>query len=1238
MNKFRVYVEKKLEFNVEADMLLKNLKANLGVSITSLRLVNTYDVFNISEELLAQSMQSVFGEVVTDKVTTEFDLKSMNYFAVEFVPGQFDQRATSAKECIALIDFNSNVKVRSGKIIIVEGVSVEDMTAIKKYYINKIESREKDLSIIDDTENVDVIPVPIIEGFIEFDMAKISALRSSMGLAMTELDLEFVREYFKKDEKRNPNETEIKMLDTYWSDHCRHTTFETELMNITVEKGMLKSAIDSAFATYLDLRTDLSRSNKEITLMDLGTICGKYLKKNGYMDDLEVSEENNACSVYADITVDGKPVKYLIQFKNETHNHPTEIEPFGGASTCIGGAIRDPLSGRAYVYQAMRITGAGNIWAKVSEALPNKLPQRTISKKACDGYSSYGNQIGIATTFVKELYHDGYVAKRMEVGACVGSVPVEQVRRESVSAGDIVIMFGGRTGRDGIGGATGSSKEHNEASLEVCASEVQKGNAPMERKIQHLFRRSEVTKLIKKSNDFGAGGVSVAVGELADSLLIDLNQVRTKYSGLNATEIAISESQERMSVVVEAKDVAEFLGYCKEENLEAYTVADITDTGRLQMMYNGEMIVDLSRDFINTNGVRQQQNVVVLGGDVVNPLTRATTLDFVSDVKNLLSDKNVLTQKGMVEIFDATIGNTTVLMPYGGKYQLTETQVSCQKVSVVNGFTDDATVLTYGFDPELSSISPFLGSQYAILDSVAKSISCGGRFDKLHFSFQEYFERLGKDDTKWGNPLQALLGALYMQIGLKKGAIGGKDSMSGTFKDITVPPTLISFAETLTDANIVISPELKAVGNNLYFVNLKENEDYTVNIEKAIKIFAFVENLIKNKKLASAYAVGFGGVVEAISKMSFGNLMGAEINVCDCVLFKKKYGSFIIETAETLDDELLTFIGKTVDNGEIKINGTAFAINDLLKSNFQNFDKIYKVSVDAKFNKAVDTYKIGEAREIAVYPFDKKDTVKVFIPVFPGTNCDYDTAKAFRREGAIVETLVFNNLTGENIKESIGKMVEAIDNADILTFAGGFSSGDEPDGSGKFIANVILNEDIKASIERLIARKGLILGICNGFQALVKSGLLPYGKFGMLTKNSPTLFRNDINRHISMIAKTKVSSTNSPWLASFTVGEEYEIALSHGEGKFVVNEKLASELFANGQVCFRYADIAGNPTMEAPHNPNGSYYAIEGITSYDGLILGKMGHSERYEENIYKNINGEKHQNIFKNAVEYFTK
>ena len=753
-----------------------------------------------------------------------------------------------------------------------------------------------------------------------------------------------------------------------------------------------------------------------------------------------------------------------------------------------------------------------------------------------------------------------------------------------------------------------------------------------------MFRRKEVTKLIKKSNDFGAGGVSVAVGELADSLLIDLNQVRTKYSGLNATEIAISESQERMSVVVEAKDVEEFLVYCKEENLEAYTVADITDTGRLQMTYNGEMVVDLSRDFINTNGVRQKQNAVIVGGEIVNPLARAKTDNFKEDVINLLSNKNVLTQKGMVEIFDATIGNTTVLMPYGGKHQLTETQVSCQKVSVADGYTDDATVLTFGFDPELSSISPFLGSQYAILDSVTKAISCGGSFDKLHFSFQEYFERLGADDKKWGNPLQALLGALHMQIGLKKGAIGGKDSMSGTFKDITVPPTLISFAETLTDANKVISPELKEAGNNLYFIKLKENDNYTVNVDKAIEIFNYVENLIDNKKLKSAYAVGFGGVIEAISKMSFGNMIGAEINLCDCELFRKNYGSFIIETSDKLDSELLTYLGQTVDNGEIKINGTSFDIEELMKANFKNFDKIYKISVDAKFDKAVDSFKSGEKRAIAVYPFEKKEVVNVFIPVFPGTNCDYDTAKAFRREGAIVETLVFNNLTGENIKESIAKMVVAIDKADILTFAGGFSSGDEPDGSGKFIANVILNDDIKNAIERLLARKGLLLGICNGFQALVKSGLLPYGKFGMLNENSPTLFRNDINRHISMIAKTKITNTNSPWLSSFKAGEEYEIALSHGEGKFVVNKELAKDLFENGQVCFQYADLDGNPTMEAPFNPNGSYYAIEGITSKDGLVLGKMGHSERYEDNIYKNITGNKHQNIFKNAVEYFTK
>ncbi len=1235
MTKFRVYVEKKPEFRVEAEELKQDLNQNLGLNINTLRLIVTYDVFNTSEELLQKAMKSVFGEVVTDVVTTDIDLTGLNYFATEFLPGQFDQRASSAKECIELIDSTASVRVRSGKIVILDNVNQEEMAKIKKYYINVIESREKNLQVIDDTENVEIQQVPVVSDFISLPFEDIKKMRDDMGLAMTDLDLAFVQEYFKNEEKRDPYETEIRMLDTYWSDHCRHTTFETELTSIEIEDSILKDSIDKALNTYFEMRKTLNREQKEITLMDMGTIAGKYLKKTGFLTDLEVSEENNACSVYADVTIDGEKVKYLIQFKNETHNHPTEIEPFGGASTCIGGAIRDPLSGRAYVYQAMRVTGAGNVWAKVEDTLPNKLPQRIISKKAANGYSSYGNQIGLATTFVKEVYHDGFVAKRLEVGACLGAVPASAVRREKVESGDIVIMFGGRTGRDGIGGATGSSKEHNSASLEVCASEVQKGNAPEERKIQHLFRRPEVTKLVKKSNDFGAGGVSVAVGELADSLLIDLNAVRTKYAGLNGTEIAISESQERMSVVVDKADVNEFLGYCKEENLEAYKVADITDTGRLQMTYNGRMIVDISREFINTNGKRQSQAVVVAGGEIANPFTRDIKGCVRGAMYDLLSSDNVLTQKGLVEIFDATIGNTTVLMPYGGKYQLTETQVSAQKVSTLKGYTDDTTLMAYGYDPEISSISPYLGSQYAILDSMTRIISAGGRRDTMHYTFQEYFERLQKNERTWGKPLQSLLGAIYMQEGMKIGAIGGKDSMSGTFNDIKVPPTLISFCEAMQDANLIISPEFKKAGSKIYFVELTPNADFTVNIEKAIANFDFVEKLIGEKKLLSAYAVGYGGVAEAIAKMSFGNKIGVDVKLDSEKLFAKNYGSFVIETDEELDFENATLIGNTTDNEIVTINDKDFGIETLIEKNFDRYNKVYKSSVAAKFDKLDDT---TVEKQVAVYPFEKKTEVKVFIPVFPGTNCDYDTKKAFEREGAKVDLFVFNNLTGENIVESIGKMTAYIDNCDILAFAGGFSSGDEPDGSGKFIANVILNDSIKGAIERLIERKGLILGICNGFQALVKSGLLPYGKFGMLNENSPTLFRNDINRHISLIAKTRVAGTNSPWLKGMKVGDTHEIALSHGEGKFVVNEALAKELFENGQVCFEYADLDGNATMEAPFNPNGSYYAIEGITSADGLILGKMGHSERYENNIYKNIQGNKHQNLFANAISYFTK
>ncbi|MFI3166587.1 MAG: phosphoribosylformylglycinamidine synthase [Bacillota bacterium] len=1233
MNNYRVYATKKQGYTVEAEMLQKDFNQNLGLNITALQLVVSYDVFGISESLLEKAKANVFSEVVTDVVSEEIALEGKTYFAVEFLPGQFDARGASAAECIKLIDASEDVKVRSGKILIFEGVSNEELEQIKSYFINKIESREKDLAILQDNQDVDIEEVPVFHGFANITDGEISEMRIKMGLAMADEDLKMVRDYFAS-ENRDPSETEIRMLDTYWSDHCRHTTFETKLDSVVIEDSVVAESIKSAWNSYLEMKKELGREEKVITLMDIATVMPRFLKHTGDLKDMEVSEENNACSVVCDIEIDGVAVPYLIMFKNETHNHPTEIEPFGGASTCIGGAIRDPLSGRSYVYQAMRVTGAGNIWADVSKTIANKLPQRIISRKAAEGYSSYGNQIGLATTFVKEVYHDGFVAKRMEVGACLGAVPVSHVRRESVATGDIIVMFGGRTGRDGIGGATGSSKEHNETSLEKCSSEVQKGNAPEERKIQHLFRRGEVTRLVKKSNDFGAGGVSVAIGELADSLDINLDAVKTKYAGLNATELAISESQERMSVVLEPKDVEEFLGYCKEENLEAYVVATVTDSGRLRMTCGGKTVVDLSRDFINTNGARQIQNVTVVGSEISNPLIREEKATAVT-VEEILKDKNVQTQKGLSEMFDATIGNTTVLMPFGGKYQLTETTASVQKVQVEKGYTDMATVMSYGYDPEVSSISPFLGAQYAILDSVAKAVAVGGKTENMHFSFQEYFERLGKDDKKWGKPFEALLGSVYMQKGLKIAAIGGKDSMSGTFKDITVPPTLISFTQSVTDANIVVSPEFKKSGSNLYIAKLEENADYTVNTDSAMEIFKAVESEIQNGNVLAAREISFGGVIEAVSKMTFGNKIGASITVDNSILAKKLYGSFIIEAKGELASEIFEKIGETNDSTTLAVNGESFELETLIDWNFNGFAKIYPTCVPAKTTEILENTPQNKTFE---YPYAKKDVVKVFIPIFPGSNCDYDTKRAFEKEGADVSTFVFCNLNEEEILNSISKMEEYINGTDILAFCGGFSSGDEPDGSGKFIANVILNEKIQTAITALIARKGLILGICNGFQALVKSGLLPYGKFGMLSESSPTLFRNDINRHISLIAKTVVSANNSPWLTDMNVGDTHEVAFSHGEGKFCLSEQMANELFANGQVCFRYADLDGKATMVAPFNPNGSNYAIEGITSADGLILGKMGHSERYENNIYKNIAGEKHQNIFKNAVAYFTK
>lgn len=1243
-NNYRIFVEKYPEFQVEAASLKAELNENLQLDLQSLRLLNVYDLFGFTPELLEKSRYSVFGEIVTDKVSDECDLTGTRYIAVEYLPGQFDQRAASAVDCVHLIDPKADVRIKSSKLIILSG-DTDDATIakIKHYYINAVESREKDLSKLTDAESAAVKPVPVLDGFTKMTDADLEPFCRKMGLAMNADDLREVVKYF-TEEGRDPNETELRILDTYWSDHCRHTTFTTELEEIGVEESFMKEDIDGTLNLYLKMRKELGREHKGLNLMDMATIGGRYLRKAGLLDDMEVSEENNACSIYVDVDVDGRLEKWLLMFKNETHNHPTEIEPFGGAATCLGGAIRDPLSGRSYVYQAMRVTGAGDIYKPVAETLQGKLPQCVITKKAAHGYSSYGNQIGLATTHVREIYDEGYTAKRLEVGAVVGAVKADKVRRESPKPGDVVLMLGGRTGRDGIGGATGSSKEHTEESLETCGSEVQKGNAPEERKLQRLFRRPEVTKLIKKSNDFGAGGVSVAIGELTDGLDIYLDRVPVKYSGLNATELAISESQERMSVVVEAKDEAEFMEYCHSENIEVTHVADVTDTERMRMFYGDKIVADLQRKFIDSAGAKHFAKAEIAAVEEKNPFCRKVEGETLKEkLLNNLSDANVVSQKGLIEMFDSSIGRSTVLMPYGGELQLTETQVSVQKLPT-DGYTDTASMMAFGFNPVISKWSPYHGAAYSMVEACAKVVAAGGRYEKMRFSCQEYFERMTHDPKVWGKPMSALLGSLKMQVALGLPSIGGKDSMSGTFEHINVPPTLISFGITTVDAKNVISPELKWEGNRLWLVKHTPLKNYMPDVEQLKKNWAFVEEQIAGGNAVSAWAVGFGGVAEGLCKMSFGNSFGVDVNVPEEDLFNYSYGSIILETESDIKFENAQFLGTVTAgvNDSLRINSKNIPMESLLESAFDRYEKVYPATSTPDMKrllpKGMEGVKPFKAKKIDLkYKGEKIAEPVAYLPVFPGTNCDYDTAKAFRKAGAKVKTSVFRNLTEQDVFDSIDEMKKNIDECQILMFCGGFSAGDEPDGSGKFIANVLNNEKIAAAIEALIARGGLILGICNGFQALVKSGLLPYGHLGTVTKDSPTLFRNDINRHISQIAFTRVASVNSPWLAGMNIGDTYAIPVSHGEGKFVVNEELAKELFANGQVAFQYAEpVDEGVSMHSPYNPNGSYYAIEGIISKNGQILGKMGHSERYENNLFKNIAANLEQPLFENAVKYF--
>lgn len=1249
MSNYRIFVEKHPEFQVEAKSLLGELNENLQLELKTLRLLNVYDLFGFTPDLLEKSRYSVFGEIVTDSVTDSIDLDGAKYIAVEYLPGQFDQRAASAVDCVHLIDPTARISIKSSKLLIVDSdASEETLEKIRHYYINPVESRAKDLSKLADTEHAAVKPVPVLEGFRNMSGDDLKAYCKKMGLAMNADDLAEVVKYF-TEEGRDPNETELRILDTYWSDHCRHTTFTTELESIDVEDSFIKEDIDGTMALYLRMRSETGREKKGLNLMDMATIGAKYLRKNGLLDDLEVSEENNACSIFIDVDVDGQTERWLLMFKNETHNHPTEIEPFGGAATCLGGAIRDPLSGRSYVYQAMRVTGAGDIYKPVSETLPGKLPQKVITRKAAQGYSSYGNQIGLATTHVREIYHEGYTAKRMEVGAVVGAVKAGDVRRESPKAGDVVLMIGGRTGRDGIGGATGSSKEHTEESLETCGSEVQKGNAPEERKLERLFRRPEVTRLIKKSNDFGAGGVSVAIGELADGLDIYLDRVPVKYSGMNSTELAISESQERMAVVVEAKDEEEFKALCHSENIEVTHVAEVTDTARMRMFYGDKVVVDLTRAFIDSAGAKHYSKATIGAVEDRDP--------FFRDVpgKNLkermfanLQDPNVTCQKGLIEMFDSTIGRSTVLMPFGGELQTTETQVSVQKLPV-KGYTDTASMMAFGFNPDICEWSPYHGAAYSFIEACSKVVAAGGHWETMRFSCQEYFERMTADPKVWGKPTAALLGALKMQKELGLASIGGKDSMSGSFETedgtIHVPPTLIAFGITPVKADKVISPELKWEGDRLYLVKHTPLANKMPDTEQLKRNWNNIQKKIEDGTIVAGWAVGFGGVAEALCKMSFGNAFGFDVNLPEDDLFNLSYGSIVVETdGSALDFENAIEIGMVTsgEDGNVRVNGTKLSIFELMDFNASLFEKVYPAVSKPDFKrllpKGMEGVKPFKAKKTDLeYKGPKVDKVIAYLPVFPGTNCDYDSAKAFRKAGAEIRTSVFRNLSDKDVFESIAQMKKNIEDCQILMLSGGFSAGDEPDGSGKFIANVLNNKDIAEAIEGLLSRGGLILGICNGFQALVKSGLLPYGELGKVTKDSPTLFRNDINRHISQMVTTRVASTNSPWLKGMAIGDEYAIPVSHGEGKFVVSEELARELFANGQVAFQYVDpLTDEPTMESPYNPNGSYYAIEGIISRNGQILGKMGHSERYERNLLKNIEADLEQPLFENAVRYF--
>lgn len=1251
----RVYVEKKPGFDVEASKLFSEIKENLMVdTLEKIRILQRYDVEGITESDYEKAKIMVFSEPPVDVVYEEEPPINENehLIAIEYLPGQYDQRADSAAQCIQIITHGERPDIRVARVFVLSGqISQQDYDKILHFMINPVETRQASLEKPQTLTQSYPVPsdVPRIQGFTQMPLEKIKELMDEMGFAMSLDDLAFCQDYFKDLEERDPTLTELRMIDTYWSDHCRHTTFLTQIEEARFSENAVGQKIKSVFEDYLATRKKVyGERDKDICLMDIATLAMKYLKTTGDLDNLDESEEINACSIVVNAMVEGRCEEWLVMFKNETHNHPTEIEPFGGAATCLGGAIRDPLSGRSYVYQAMRVTGSADPRLPLSETLPGKLPQRVITTTAAHGYSSYGNQIGLSTGMVAEIYHPDYVAKRMEIGAVVGAAPRINVVRKTPESGDIVILLGGRTGRDGCGGATGSSKEHTEESLSQCGAEVQKGNPPTERKIQRLFRKATVTRMIKRCNDFGAGGVAVAIGELADGLDINLDAVPKKYEGLDGTELAISESQERMAVVVSPENVQKFIDEARKENLEATKVAVVTDTGRLRMSWRGKTIVDLSRDFLNTNGIKQSIAIEVNGADLENsPLNTLVpeieALRFNPEeawIRNL-ERLNVCSQKGLVERFDSTNGGSTVMMPFGGKYQLTPSEGMAAKLPVESGMTSTGTLMTFGYHPCISKWSPFHGAVYAIVESLSRLVAMGGDYKKARLTLQEYFEKPVKDPQKWGKPLSALLGAFYTQLKLKVAAIGGKDSMSGTFKDLHVPPTLVSFALAPVDVTTLITPELKRPGNQLVLVTVRKDALMLPDFDHISKTYSSLTNLINEKKILSASSLKMGGLAEALCKMAFGNGLGVRLESFDHDrLFGLDYGAILVEVPQGVDLSQLfegldhTLVGEVLEEPVIKSASVALPLEELSKAWQSTLEKTFPTK-SSSGSERVETVSYTKG------PVARRKTPiarpRVFIPVFPGTNCEYDVKRKFEQAGAQAEVFVLNNLTAREIDESIQDMKKRIDESQIIMLSGGFSAGDEPEGSGKFIATVFRNAYLTEAVMNLLKqRDGLVLGICNGFQALVKLGLLPYGEIRPLDENCPTLTFNAIGRHVSTLSHTRVASNLSPWLSKTKVGQVHTVAVSHGEGRFVASETVLKELMASGQIATQYVNLEGQPTMDIRYNPNGSLLAVEGITSKDGRIFGKMGHDERYTGNTFINVPGDKEQKIFEAGVEYF--